>query len=337
MKSYGVALLGTVCFGGWLATVGCGSGNGDDTDTATDTGSDAETDSDSDSNTDDGSNCLDGQDPAYIYPATCIGDACTGGTDCCEGATCNNPFFEGWETVITYYCYPEIENPVAPYTAPCACGDMGVAFTINQAGDTWQTCVNRGNTSTGNASIEIKVLEKAYLDSLGPDGAIPDDYVTDVDFETQLGDTDMPLTIMWGEQTALDLDGDGEAEPYIRLIAQGLGAASKVFHWSGIVDATQWTDGSVMAAPSSDNNLNFDIQILQGFFDEDLQFTELWFEGFTLDGAMTIVSAGELCTGGPCANAVIQFDIDLFGMRGKYDLTDDPDDGGVGSIDLGGR
>ncbi|MCP4675808.1 MAG: hypothetical protein GY854_09945 [Deltaproteobacteria bacterium] len=302
-----------------------------DIDTDVDGDVDTDVDADSDGDTDLDSNC----DPSYRYPATCIEDDCTGGGACCQGAVCDFPviesgapahapvyIYDGNSSFITHYCYPLPNDEAEPGITPCECGDVPTSFVVNDGTpSTWEACLATGTQST-TYNIKSKILSREYLDSLG--GQLNAADITMCNLPTTLDGIKVPLTMCFGYEWTLDLDGDGLVnDDVIILAAQGQVGMDVVWIWQTIIPKERWQEGILpepYRKPLDDkNDIHFLTSLMYGTV-VGTSIDQIWLEGWAVGGMFTIASTGDICGGGACPKAEFEMDLDFVAIRSDIDM-----------------
>ncbi len=275
-----------------------------------------------------GADCLSGQDPGYHYPATCLGDDCTGGGACCSGAICNYELFENIDNFLTHYCYPTVNVPGASYTVPCECGDTPVGIALDDSGDpdTWDACLATGTQETLN-NVKSKILSSEYLDTL--DGQLTQADITMCNIPTYLDDDKVPLTMCYGYNVTIALDDDEicDDEVYI-LYAQGQVGMTSVWIWETMIPAINWNEGTLDSPAfkhfTKGREADFSTVLMHGTV-VGTNIDQVWLEGVAVGGTLTIASEGEICEGGACPKAEFALDLDLVALRTEIDkYKEDP-------------
>ncbi len=311
-----------------------------DTDTDMDVDGDIDTDVDGDADTDsDGDTDLDPNcDPSYRYPATCIGNDCTEGGACCQGAICNYSVMEsgaptyasvygqnGRSSFLSHYCFPLENFPPQPGITPCECGDVPTSFIIDdQPLVVWEACLATGSQVTTN-NPKSKILSREYLDSAG--GQLSQADITMCNLPTTLDGKKIPLTMCFGYEQTLDLDDDGLVnDDVILLAAQGQIGMTAVWIWQTIIPKERWREGTLpepYRRPLDDkSDIHFLTSLIYGTV-VGTTIDQTWLEGWAVGGMFTIAATGEICNGGACPKAEFGVDLDFVAIKAEIDMSED--------------
>ncbi|MCP4674705.1 MAG: hypothetical protein GY854_04155 [Deltaproteobacteria bacterium] len=285
-----------------------------DIDSDVDGDTDMDIDADTDMDTDTDSDC----DSSSKYPANCIDDECTEDSECCDGATCNNLVLDD-ESYITHYCYPLPDEQANPGDNLCECDDIAVTLPIgDQENQTWTACLATGKQTTID-SFKFKVFSQEYLDSM--DGRFGGADITMCAIPAVLDGVKVPLTMCYGYNRMIDMDGDNIEDDEVYIIAaQGQVGMTAVWIWQLTIPADRWELGTLSSprSPSTSGayEINYISTILYGTV-VGTSIDRVWTEAMAIDGPVTIEDKGEVCEGGACPKAQISLDLDLIAIKAE--------------------